>query len=88
MADWPGTIGSLSETIIGATKGIACIVQLRSENDGTRSGIDHVVACARRVIDGLTATPRGTAFQCTELCSEAGVVQQFDAPAVEQGQQS
>ena len=62
-------------------------IALCGTNDGTASSVDDVVVCTRRVINGVTATPHGTTFQCTELRSQARVVQQFDAPAVEQGQQ-
>jgi hypothetical protein len=60
-------------------------IALRGVDDGTGSSVDDVGVSSRRVIDRVTATPRGTTFQRAELCGQAREVQQFDAPLWSKG---
>jgi hypothetical protein len=40
---------------------------------------------AGRMIDAVTATTGGTAFQRTELCGQSGMVQELDTPLLMSG---
>jgi hypothetical protein len=51
------------------------------------NGVNEVVVGTGRVIDGVTATTRGTAFQRSQLIDQTLMVEQFDSVTVEQRKQ-
>ena len=56
------------------------------ERSGAGNGVGDVVVRARRVVDAVPTAARRPAFQPAELGHETRMVEQLDAPAVQQRQ--